>query len=59
MSEESGSTAQDRWKQDGIATGSYGVDCHYVQYLLHQGKVITEHTLHTALNNYDIPYACH
>lgn len=49
---------QDRWKQDGIATGSYGVDCHVVQYLLYEGKKIVEHTMHTALNNYDIPYAC-
>lgn len=36
----------------------YGVDCHGVQQLLHEGKVIVEHTRHTALNNYDIPYAC-
>ena len=48
---------QDRWKSDGIATGSYGVDCHVVQHLLYNGKVIVEHTQHTALNNYDIPYA--
>jgi hypothetical protein len=49
---------QNRWKQDGIATGSYGVDCHVVQHLLYDGKVVVEHTQHTALNNYDIPYAC-
>src|SRR4051812_17299029 len=49
---------QDRWKQDGIVTGSYGVDCHWVQYLQHEGRRVTEHTRHTALNNYDIPYAC-
>lgn len=49
---------QDRWKQDGIATGSYGIDSHAVMYILHEGKRITEHTRHTALNNYDIPYAC-
>jgi hypothetical protein len=49
---------QNRWKPDGIATGSYGVDCHVVQHLLYDGKLVVEHTQHTALNNYDISYAC-
>jgi len=48
---------QDRWKPDGIATGGYGVDCHVVQRLLHEGREIVEHTRHVACNNYDIPYA--
>jgi hypothetical protein len=48
---------QDRWKADGIATGSYGVDCHIVQYLREDGRLVPEHTRHVALNNYDIPYA--
>jgi hypothetical protein len=48
---------QDRWKQDGVATGSYGVDCHVVQMILQDGREVPEHTRHTALNNYDIPYA--
>lgn len=48
---------QDRWKPDGIATGSYGVDCHVVQYLREDGRLVPEHTRHVALNNYDIPYA--
>ncbi|MBI5397361.1 MAG: FAD-dependent oxidoreductase, partial [Verrucomicrobia bacterium] len=48
---------QDRWKPDGIATGSYGVDCHVVQYLREDGRLMPEHTRHVALNNYDIPYA--
>jgi hypothetical protein len=48
---------QDRWKVDGIATGSYGVDCHVVQLLREEGRLVPEHTRHVALNNYDIPYA--
>ena len=48
---------QDRWKADGIATGSYGVDCHVVQFLRENGRLIPEHTRHVACNNYDIPYA--
>ncbi len=48
---------QDRWKPDGIATGSYGVDCHVVQLLRENGRLVREHTPHVALNNYDIPYA--
>jgi hypothetical protein len=48
--------SQDRWKSDGVATGSYGVDCHVVQHLLYEGKEVMEHTLHVANNNYDIPY---
>lgn len=48
---------QDRWKSDGIATGSYGVDCHVVQLLREDGRLVPEHTRHVALNNYDIPYA--
>ena len=48
---------QDRWKPDGIATGSYGIDCHVVQYLRENGRLVPEHTRHVALNNYDIPYA--
>ncbi|WP_395751913.1 FAD-dependent oxidoreductase [Prosthecobacter sp.] len=47
---------QDRWKPDGIATGSYGIDCHVVQYLRENGKLVPEHTRHVAVNNYDIPY---
>ena len=47
---------QDRWKADGVATGGYGVDCHVVQTLLHEGREIVEHTRHVACNNYDIPY---
>jgi hypothetical protein len=47
---------QDRWKADGIATGSYGVDCHEVQELREDGRLVIEHTRHVACNNYDIPY---
>ena len=49
---------QDRWKFDGIATGSYGIDCHVVQMLRENGKLVPEHTRHVACNNYDIPYRC-
>ena len=48
---------QDRWKADGIATGSYGVDCHVVQYARENGRLVPEFTRHVAVNNYDIPYA--
>jgi len=48
---------QDRWKSDGIATGSYGVDCHIVQHLRDEtGRLVPEFTRHVACNNYDIPY---
>lgn len=47
---------QDRWKADGIATGSYGIDCHTIQMLRENGKLVPEHTRHVACNNYDIPY---
>ncbi len=49
--------SQDRWKPDGVATGSYGVDCHVMQHVLHEGKEVVEHTRHVANNNYDIPYS--
>ena len=47
---------QDRWKADGIATGSYGIDCHTVQMLREKNRLVPEHTRHVACNNYDIPY---
>jgi len=47
---------QDRWKPDGIATGSYGIDCHVIQMLREEGHAVPEHTRHVANNNYDIPY---
>lgn len=47
---------QDRWKPDGIATGSYGIDCHVVQLLREDSRLVPEHTRHVACNNYDIPY---
>ncbi|MES2595324.1 MAG: FAD-dependent oxidoreductase [Verrucomicrobiota bacterium] len=47
---------QDRWKPDGIATGSYGIDCHVIQHLREEGRLVSEHTRHVAVNNYDIPY---
>lgn len=49
---------QDRFKPDGVCAGSYGIDCHVVQKLLHEGKEIVEHTRHVSVDNYDIPYAC-
>ena len=47
---------QDRWKADGVATGSYGIDCHTIQTLRENGRLVPEHTRHVAVNNYDIPY---
>jgi len=49
---------QDRWKPDGVCAGSYGVDCHMIQYVLHDGKMELDHTRHVAVSNYAIPYAC-
>lgn len=49
---------QDRYKPDGVCAGSYGIDCHVVQKVLHEGKEIVEHTRHVSVDNYDIPYAC-
>lgn len=49
---------QDRYKADGVCAGSYGIDCHVVQKVLHEGKQIVEHTRHVSVDNYDIPYAC-
>ncbi len=49
---------QNRWKSDGIATGSYGIDCHVVQMLRENGRLVPEHTRHVMNNNYDIPYRC-
>lgn len=46
-----------RWKADGIATGSYGIDCHIVQSLLHEGAPVVERTRHISVDNYDIPYS--
>ncbi len=46
-----------RYKTDGIATGSYGIDCHAVQTILHEGTPVVEHTRHVSVDNYDIPYA--
>ncbi|MEI7728625.1 MAG: FAD-dependent oxidoreductase [Verrucomicrobiota bacterium] len=48
---------QDRFKPDGICAGSYGVDCHTIQYLMHDGKLDLDHTRHVAVHNYAIPYA--
>ena len=33
---------QDRWKADGIATGSYGVDCHTIQFLREGDRLVPE-----------------
>lgn len=49
---------QDRWKPDGVCAGSYGVDCHMIQYLAHDGRMELDHTRHVAVSSYAIPYAC-
>lgn len=48
----------DRYKPDGICAGSYGIDCHWVQLLLHEGQLIRDQNAGCALRPYDIPYAC-
>lgn len=49
---------QNRYKPDGVTSGSYGVDCHIIQRLLINGKSFVDHTPHVALSPYDIPYGC-
>lgn len=48
---------QDRWKTNGICSGSYGVDCHWVQWIWNGTGHETEQTQHVALHPYDIPYS--
>ena len=47
---------QDRWKADGVCSGSYGVDCHWIQWIWNGTGYETEQTQHVALHPYDIPY---
>ena len=47
---------QDRYKPRGICSGSYGIDCHVVQLLMHDGAQVVERTRHVSVDNYDIPY---
>ena len=49
---------RDRFKPDGICAGSYGIDCHVVQEIDHDGKREREGNLGGAVKPYDIPYAC-
>ena len=47
---------QDRYKPRGICTGSYGIDCHVVQLVMHEKTPVVERTRHVSVDNYDIPY---
>jgi hypothetical protein len=48
-----------RYKPDGVCSGSYAIDCHTVQNLLVDGKIVREGSLPGgAVRPYDIPYAC-
>jgi len=47
---------QERYKPDGIAQGSYGVDCHVIQEMTIDGKRVPDKTPHTFIIGYDIPY---
>lgn len=47
---------QDRYKPRGICAGSYGIDCHFVQLLMHGNAPVVERTRHVSVDNYDIPY---
>ena len=47
---------QDRYKARGICAGSYGIDCHVVQLLMHGNAPAVERTRHVSVDNYDIPY---
>ncbi len=49
---------QNRHKPDGVCAGSYGVDCHVVQRLMINGKLVADRTPHISVEPYDIPYAC-
>ena len=47
-----------RHKPDGVCSGNYGVDCHVVQRLMINGKLVADRTPHISVKPYDIPYAC-
>ena len=49
---------QNRIKPDGVCSGSYGVDCHIVQRLAINGKLVADRTPHISVQPYDISYAC-
>jgi len=50
--------AQNRYKPNGVCSGSYGVDCHAVQILTIGKKRVVDYTTHTFVPSYDIPYGC-
>lgn len=47
---------QNRYKADGVCAGSYGVDCHAVQFLMIGNKRVADVTPHTLVYCYDVPY---
>ncbi len=47
----------DRYKPDGVCSGSYGIDCHAVRLVLVDGKRVMDLTPHYYVSAYDIPYA--
>ncbi|RYD38781.1 MAG: FAD-dependent oxidoreductase [Verrucomicrobiaceae bacterium] len=49
---------QERYKPRGICAGSYGIDCHVVQLIMHKKSPVVERTRHVSVDNYDIPYDC-
>ncbi len=49
---------QNRYKPDGVCSGSYGIDCHAVQFLTIGKKRVVDSTPHMFVPSYDIPYRC-
>ncbi|HEY5792348.1 MAG TPA: FAD-dependent oxidoreductase [Chthoniobacterales bacterium] len=49
---------QSRFKTDGVCSGSYGIDCHWIRIIYDEkGRRFADITPHLDVSCYDIPYA--
>jgi len=48
---------QNRYKPDGVCSGSYGIDCHAIREVMVDKKKVVDATPHYYVPGYDIPYA--